>query len=61
MEMSHIKNDGSRENEKEIKRLDRNEENWDSALNFLKIQNEKTMKFKENWKKEKNSFSVRTL
>lgn len=37
---------------------DNGEEGWDSALNFLKIQNEKTMKFKENWKKEKNSLKV---
>ena len=32
---------------------------WDSALNFLKVQNEQALKFKDTWKKEKQAMKVR--
>lgn len=53
--------DGSQDDKNNIEDVDitnQNEEEWNSALNFLKIQNEKTVKLKENWKKEKKTLNV---
>ena len=50
------KNNGAR-----LKRMmnKSNEKAWDSALNFLKFQNEKTVKMRDEWKKEKQSLQVK--